>query len=120
MYNLRVPADNGNGKEGRFKRTLEGAVKLYERPRVAVVARTPERADYIYRICLATVADAGAVDLYVDDEASDALAKTPHQIAVLDSSLAAKLRSGLARIARETLRGCTVIQIRKWSQEPPA
>jgi len=103
---------------GGFRKALAVALAQYERPKIGIVATTPARADYIRQICVNSAKD-GEILMYVEDEASDMLSKVKHEVVVLDSSLPTAMRSGLTQIAREQLKGCTVIQIRKWSVEPP-
>src|SRR5262245_39424277 len=103
---------------GRFRRALATALAHYDKPRIGIVAHTPSRSDYIRQICLKVLPDAEErVTMYIDDEASDALARTKHEIVVLDASLPAAMKTGLTEIARDRLKTCTVIQIRKWSKE---
>lgn len=104
----------------RFRKALNAALSLYERPRVAVVATTPDRADWIRQICLETMDDAqDGLAMYVADEASDAMSKRESDVVVLDSSLPQALKDGLRDIARGRHPNCTVIIIRKWRREPP-
>jgi len=106
---------------GRFRKTFLTAIEMCEgAPRVGVVATTPTRADHIRQVCLHAMTQKGEVTIYVDDEASEKLAKNDHDVIVLDSSLPLRMRQGLTRIAKTRRRACTVIHIKKWSTEPPA
>jgi DNA-binding NtrC family response regulator len=103
----------------RFRRALNAALNLYEKPRVAVVATTPDRADWIRQIVAQALEGEEQLSMYVADEASDAMQKREFEVVVLDSSLPDALREGLKEIAKQRLATCSVIVVVKWRAEPP-
>ena len=103
----------------RFKLALNAALNLYEKPRVAVVASTPERADWIRQIVSQALGNDEALMMYVADEASDMMSKREHEVVVLDSSLPEALTDGLKEIAKQRLAACSVIAVKRWRSEPP-
>lgn len=88
-------------------------------PRVAIVAHTQSRADFIRQLCLEL--DPGKdVVACLEPSAEETLRKEPHELVVLDAGVPEGVRSQLHKLARERHLGCWVIEIRKWSAEPPA
>lgn len=107
-------------REGGFSKALKVALHSLERPRIAIVAASPARAEFVRELCLRLMSDAGGVVALVGASAARALAQEEHHLLILDASLPAGVRADLKRAARERLATCRVIEVRKWSSEPPA
>ncbi len=105
-------------RDGGFAKALKVALDGLERPRVAVVAATQARADFIRDLCRRSGPE--DVAAYVEAPALGALRQAEHQILVLDASLPEPSRANLKKIARGRTASCRVIEVRKWSAEPPA
>jgi hypothetical protein len=108
-------------REGGFTKALRAALELLHEPRVAVVAKTQVRADFLRAVCARFVHEPETnVRTYLDGEAGQPLQETDHHLVILDASVPEDSRSVLKMLARERVPACKVIEIKKWPIEPPA
>ena len=107
-------------REGGFAKALKTALDLLHHPRVGIVASTQVRADFIREVCSRFVQDPeDNVRTYLDPAAADAFQGADHHLVVLDASVAQDTRAVLKILAKERVPACKVIEIKKWSVEPP-
>lgn len=104
---------------GGLVKALRQALNFIDPPRIAVVAATQTRAEFIRGLCLGVEPD-GDVEMCLESGADDRLRTQPHELVVLDASLPQPIRTRLRGLAKERLTSCKVIEIHKWSSEPPA
>ena len=104
---------------GGLTKALRQALNFIEPPRIAVVAATQTRAEFIRGLCL-NVEPEGDVELCLETGADERIRTQPHELVVLDASVPQPIRMRLRGLAKERLSGCKVIEIHKWSSEPPA
>lgn len=119
MADTRVarPASRGGG----FSKGLKAALDLLDRqPRIAVVAKSMVRAGFIRDLCVNLTRDPETVTTYLESPAADAFQSEEYNIVVLDASIDELTRATLKLLAKTKLASCKVIEIKKWSAEPPA
>lgn len=109
------PRAPGQGLMKALKKVL---VSL-EPPRVAIVALTQGRCDFIRGLCL-RVESESAVHTLLKGAAPEPLSKGGYHLVLLDCSLTKEDRLRFKETARQASPSVNVIEIKKWSSEPPS
>jgi hypothetical protein len=103
---MRDPQADGGG----FGRKLKTASDLFESPRVAVVAASRKRAESVRKRCPRIV-----------ERALEVTTHTPGAARVaLDASVAPKEREEFRGLVKKKTPSCRVLEITRWTEEPPA
>lgn len=102
-----------------FLKGLKKALAAMGGSRIAVVAYSLPRATFIRNLCERMVDDPQGLQVYTWETAAQALEKDEHHLVILDPSLDDLTRSALRMVARQKLATCKVLEIKKWSVEPP-
>lgn len=113
------PLDRAGGFAKGLKAALEALARL-DAARVGIVAATAARADYIRDLCTRTAPDPKIrLETYLDSQAAQILDSQVHHLVILDATVEELARQALKVLARQRLPSCKVIEIKKWSVEPP-
>jgi len=114
-----VPPTRPVTRGGGFLKGLQAALAATSDPQAALVASSPARLDFLKELCLRAGLGSDRMQLFVTDHAAAGLDARGYSLLILDPSVEELTRSAFKVMARAKRPSCKVMEIKKWSVEPP-